>query len=136
RGAAPIHGITLNKHRRANVMAGAYILQKILKHITPVWCVPNVMMRVYYGQILIDGLFAKLVQPLMAHANIFWLVTGHLHRPRSRRSCGSAARSRLLLWGLLAPQLRTPCTVYRADIYDSVTALRPMIILCISDGPS
>src|SRR6266853_4948404 len=85
RTGVPVHRVRLHKYRCDNIVASTGISQEVVQHVAPSGPDPEVVMRVYDGQIGFERRLLAPIQPILAH---------RAQRCRLLRRCGERKGSR------------------------------------------
>ncbi len=98
----PVHGSSLDKHRGADIMAAAYVVQQLVKQISLVGNagrtpVPEMMMRVANGQFRLQNFFLGQGQPVIS-------TKGHKGRLRRQSLVGQSYHAYIWTCGPTAPR--------------------------------
>jgi len=67
RTGVPVHRVRLHKYRRNNVVAGTGISQEVVQHVAISGPDPEVVMRVYDGELGFERRLLVSIQPILAH---------------------------------------------------------------------
>src|SRR6266566_6674316 len=67
RTRVPVHRVRLHEYRCDNVVASTGISQKVVQHVAPSGPDPEVVMRVYDGQLGFERRLVTPIEPILAH---------------------------------------------------------------------